>query len=294
MKAAKDRAAASAPRAKSPVASELKGEAEDLKAKFLKIQAEVSSYKELSVVNQKLEDELKRLREENEAQAAKLAAQQGEVAAAVAAAQADAVAPLQQQLEELALQLQNSQSQLERLGEAVEAAEADKAAAVKQLQDENAQLLAALAGAASRLAELVYPAGSLPAGLSVATRLEGGVKLEQALSATAAAAVAAATASAAAAATAEPAAAVQEVVVKAAAPAGPQPLWRRPAGFLGWLIGVVAFWVYQVLGALLLYYAAAILRGAPPALNLEFGLGCLVVTTLLPLANRLLIVPRAA
>ena len=50
----------------------------------------------------------------------------------------------------------------------------------------------------------------------------------------------------------------------------------------------------QVLGALLLYYAAAILRGAPPALNLEFGLGCLVVCTLLPLANRLLVVPRAA
>lgn len=63
MKAAKDRAASSSSRAKSPVASELKGEAEDLKAKFLKIQAEVSSYKALSVVNQKLEDELTRLRE---------------------------------------------------------------------------------------------------------------------------------------------------------------------------------------------------------------------------------------
>ncbi|PNW76733.1 hypothetical protein CHLRE_11g469150v5 [Chlamydomonas reinhardtii] len=289
MKAAKDRAASSSSRAKSPVASELKGEAEDLKAKFLKIQAEVSSYKALSVVNQKLEDELTRLREENEAQAAKLAAQQGEVAAAVAAAQVEAVAPLQQQLEELSQQLQNSQVQLERLGEAVEAAEADKAAAVKQLQDENAQLLAALAGAASRLAELVYPAGTLPAGLSVTTRLEGSFSLEKAL----ATAAAAATAPAAA-----PAVAAAEPVVKeaaaAAVPAGPQPLWRRPAGFLGWLIGVVAFWVYQVLGALLLYYAAAILRGAPPALNLEFGLGCLVVCTLLPLANRLLVVPRAA
>lgn len=78
----------------------------------------------------------------------------------------------------------------------------------------------------------------------------------------------------------------------AAAPAQ-SPAAQGGGGFFSWLLSVVCFWVYQALGALLLYYVASILCGAPPVLNLEFGLGCVLLCTLLPWANRLM-VPRAA
>ncbi len=72
-----------------------------------------------------------------------------------------------------------------------------------------------------------------------------------------------------------------------------QPQPRRHESFFGKLLGVVRFWVYHIVGALLLFYAATNLRGMPPALNLEFGLGCLLVCTLLSWANHLFF-PRFA
>ncbi|KXZ55476.1 hypothetical protein GPECTOR_2g1025 [Gonium pectorale] len=309
MRAAKERASNGASSLPKPVIAE----AEDLKAKFMKIQAEVSAYRALSVENGKLEDEVARLRKENEDLNGSLVAKRAELQLALEAARAEVAGPLQQQLEELSMQLQNSQAQLERLGEAVEAAEADKAAAVKALQEEKEQLLLALAGATRRLADIIYPPGTLPAGLTVTTRLEGEAVSQAASNAAAAASTAVAereeasseATSAASAATAEELAAAAD---GAAATPEPEPAQqplkvelvsaaaserRRPRGFFGWLLGTVAFWVYQVLGAMLLYYSAAILRGAPPTLNLEFGLGCLIVCTLLPWVNRLL-VPRFA
>ncbi|PNH06763.1 hypothetical protein TSOC_006842 [Tetrabaena socialis] len=298
MRAAKERPS-------NPLSKPVLAEALDIKAKFSAIQAEVSAYRALSVENGKLEEELARLRQENEELQAKVSSQQELVQQAVDAAREEAVGPLRQQLEELDMQLQNSQIQLERLGEAVEVAENEKAEAIKTLKSENTQLLGALSGAASRLTEAVFPPGALPGGLTISTSLGGTLhpdtaasgaippqqpptttpqqQEQQPLTAPTPAPAAAAPAAA------EPPP-QQAPAPTATAPSPQQPL----GGVFSRLVGLLAFWLYQLLGAALLYYAAAVLRGAPPALNLEFGLGCWVVCTLLPWANRLLVPRRAA
>ncbi|GFR45122.1 hypothetical protein Agub_g6502 [Astrephomene gubernaculifera] len=270
--------------------SALLAEAEDLKTKFELIQEEIATYKQLSVDNEKLEEEVARLRQEREELLSQLAAQEaaGQLAVAAARQEGDAALQLQQQqLEELSLQLQNSQVQLERLGEAVEAAEADKVATVEALQAENRQLLLALANAAKRVADILYPAGSLPGSLSVSTRLEGNaVEVVR-----------------------EVLAAQQQQQEEAAAAAAGGPMGHSAAAihsrgreqwcacssplgrFVGWLAGAVGFWLYHAVGALVLYYASAIWRGRPATLNLEFGVGCVAVCTLLSWTSRLLL-PR--
>ncbi|GLC74546.1 hypothetical protein PLESTF_001525800 [Pleodorina starrii] len=227
-------------------------------------------------------------------------AHEEELRRAMDAARAEVAGPLQQQLEELSMQLQNSQAQLERLGEEVEAAEADKAATVQALREENQQLLLALEGAARRMADIVCPPGTLPPGITVSTRLEGHVDLEalvaqQQQQRDTAAASASASAPAEAKAEAGPSSSGDAAEAAAAAPPVQQPqprqLVRGPTGFLGWLFGVFRFWLFQAVGALLLYYAAAIRTGVPPALNVEFFLGCIAVCTLLSWTHHLLFPP---
>ncbi|GIL74349.1 hypothetical protein Vretimale_2080 [Volvox reticuliferus] len=348
-------------------------EAEALKKEFLKVKEEVSRYKELCEVNQKQKDKIDRLQQDKEELENKLAALVGEAEAlrkdflqakeevskyvgleeekaalksqfamqqddqqrlvelaraeaveplqlqleelsnqvaqreeqlvhlvgqhqaevqqaverALQQAAEEAAGPMQQQLEELSMQLQNSQAQLERLGEAVEAAEAEKLMAVEALQEENRQLLVALEGSTRRLAELVYPPGSLPVGMTISTRLEGNVDI-LALAAHQDVKVA------------------KDEVSQASSPDGEDVRSSRtqlkPAdsasveksgtpghsGFLGWLFGVFRLWLYQVLGGLLLYYAASILRGMPPDLNAAFGVGCVIVCTLMSWTSHLL------
>ncbi|GIL41960.1 hypothetical protein Vafri_48 [Volvox africanus] len=348
-------------------------EAEALKKEFLKVKEEVSRYKELCEVNQKQKDKIDRLQQDKEELESKLAALAGEAEAlrkdflqaneevskytgleqerasleskfavqqdeqqrmvelaraeaveplqlqleelslqvaqreeqlvhlvaqhqvevqqaverAIQQAAEEAAGPLQQQLEELSMQLQNSQAQLERLGEAVETAEAEKLMAVEALREENRQLLLALEGATRRLAEVVYPPGSLPAGMTVSTRLEGNVDI-LAVAAHQDLQVANGEVSGTTSPVGEDEGSSRTQSKPVASAALEQSRAPGQSGFLGWLFGVFRYWLYQMLGGLLLYYAASILRGMPPELNAAFGIGCVVVCTLMSWTSHLL------
>lgn len=153
----------------------------------------------------------------------------------------------------------------------------------------------ALEGATQRLVEVVYPPGSLPPGINVTTRLEGGVDLQAVAAAQAAKLVTSQAAVDPVAVVESPAGGEDSSNTNTSHQASGSPQLenkaRKSRGFGGWLFGVLRFWLYQGLGALLLYYTASILRGVPPEINMAFCAGCLAVCTLLSWMNRLLIPP---
>lgn len=119
-------------------------------------------------------------------------------------------------------------------------------------QKDREQVLFVMSNAARRLGELLYPTGSLPAGLSINTTLMG----------------------------------LQGPVTGAAPPPPPKP--SAAAAALAWVAGAIKAVVFYALGGAGLYYAASILRAAPPTVTLEFGLGCVALCWALPTLKAML------
>lgn len=217
-------------------------EAEDLKARFTALQEEVVSYRALNSENARLEEAVERLVKENQELADKLAAAQVEASQKLAMAQKAAASQVAAAKMEVVSKADEAERNLE-----------DLRMQLKTTQRDREQVLYVMANAASRLSELLYPMGSLPAGLSINTTLTG---LQGPM------------------ATAPP------------PPAAPKP--SAAAAVLAWVAGAAKALLFYALGGAGLYYAASILRAAPPVVNLEFALGCVVLCWALPTLKAML------
>lgn len=232
------RAVATADVASQPVLAE----AEDLKARFTALQEEVVSYRTLNSENARLEEAVERLVKENQELADKLAAAQVEASQKLALAQKAAAAQVAAAKMEVVSKADEVERNLEDLRQQL-----------RTSQKEREQVLFVMSNAARRLGELLYPTGSLPAGLSINTTLMG----------------------------------LQGPVAGVPPPpAAPKPSAAPSA--LAWVASAAKALVFYALGGAGLYYAASILRAAPPVVTLEFALGCVALCWALPTLKAML------
>lgn len=137
-------------------------EAEDLKVRFDALQEEVASYRALNSENARLEDVVGRLVQENKDLAERLAAAQAEFSSKLAVSQKQAAATVSAAKMEISSKADEAERNLEDLRQQLRTA-----------MTEREQVLFVMANAAGRLGELLYPTGSLPAGISINTTLQG-------------------------------------------------------------------------------------------------------------------------